>query len=1145
MRATSVEQRPTGIAGAGELPWGGHFGVFYVSQQELLEVLVPFIKTGLQNNELCSWEMEPPLTVAIAKQALAEAMPNLAEYVARGQIELIAPRPAPPASPSPPAESLDRRLDGAILAGFDGLRLVRPAAPGKPGSAPAVLGLGVGQRNIIAAFVYSRAGLAAADLMEVVQDHRFALVCSSGRWEVLAGSEARIARDALARSEVKLRSLFANMSEGFAFHRIVLDGQGRPCDYIFLEINPAFEHLTGLDARRAIGKRVTEILPGIDKDPTDWIGKYGRVALTGEPMQFESHAAPLGKWYAVSAFSPHKGYFAVTFADITDRKKAEAQRQEAEGRLLITLRSIGDAVVSTDTGGRVLMLNRVAEELTGYTQAEAAGRPLREVFNIINESSGEPAEDPVRKVIETGMIVGLANHTALVRRDGTRLSIADSAAPVRSEAGELLGVVLVFRDVTEERRAETALARSEEKYRNLFMNMTEEVHFWRLVRDQHGAIKTWRLVDANPPTLRTWGKRLDEIKGKTTDEIFGPGATEHYLPIVQKIMAEGVAHSYEDYFPNLDKYFRFTSIPLGSEHFITTGADISGIRRAMRLYEVLSRVNESIVRTHDEPSLFDQICQIVAEAAGYPLAWIGLLRGREIVPVASSGTASDYLQEIRVEVDGELGGGPTGTAVREDRVVVNHDFAANPATAPWRPPALEHGFRASAAIPLHREGKPIGALTLYASRPHAFDAEQLRLLEALCADVSYALDTITQERLRVEAEAELREANLQLADADRRKNEFLAVLSHELRNPLGPIANSLYILDHAPLDGDQAKRAKQILGRQVTQLSNLVNDLLDVTRIARNKVQLQKQRLALDEVVRRTVEDNRSHFERAGVQLELVEAPCPVMVVADGTRVAQVVSNLLQNAAKFTATGGCTRVSVSSEDGQAVLRVRDNGVGISSDNLARLFQPFMQAEHTLDRSKGGLGLGLALVKGLVELHGGTVSAHSDGLGKGTEFVVRFPLASDAPLRAESTHTRAVAARRRVLIIEDNIDAADSLRAALELGDHEIEVAYNGRDGLAKARVFGPEVVLCDIGLPGMDGFDVARAFRADEALQHTFLVALTGYALPEDVQRAQEAGFDRHLAKPPSIEKLQELLGVVPALPGPGSARARIEQVPP
>jgi PAS domain S-box-containing protein len=392
------------------------------------------------------------------------------------------------------------------------------------------------------------------------------------------------------------------------------------------------------------------------------------------------------------------------------------------------------------------------------------------------------------------------------------------------------------------------------------------------------------------------------------------------------------------------------------------------------------------------------------------------------------------------------------------------------------------------------------------------------------------ISTDITERKR--AEEALQRANLQLAEADRRKNEFLAILSHELRNPLAPIANSLYILERAADGGEQSNRAKQVISRQVAHLSDLVNDLLDVTRISRNKIQLQKESLELNEVVRRAVEDNQSLFERAGIHLDLTPAPRPVRVIADRTRVVQVVGNLLQNAAKFTLQGGCARVAVDVEANRAVVRVADDGVGIATENLAGLFQPFIQADHTLDRSKGGLGLGLALVKGLVELHGGSVSAYSEGLGKGTEVVVRLPLDGGVALESEAARLHLPRPRRRILIIEDNIDAAHSLREALELSDHEVAIAHDGPEGLAKARVFQPEVVLCDIGLPRMDGFEVARAFRADERLKGAFLVALSGYALPKDLQRASEAGFARHLAKPPGMEALEELLASVPVSHG-------------
>jgi PAS domain S-box-containing protein len=385
-----------------------------------------------------------------------------------------------------------------------------------------------------------------------------------------------------------------------------------------------------------------------------------------------------------------------------------------------------------------------------------------------------------------------------------------------------------------------------------------------------------------------------------------------------------------------------------------------------------------------------------------------------------------------------------------------------------------------------------------------------------------------------------------LREADRRKNDFLAVLSHELRNPLAPIRNSTYILERAAPGGSQAKRAIEVIDRQTGQLARLVDDLLDVTRITRNRIQLQRETIELNELVRRTMEDQRSLFEKSQVHLELHPAPRLVLVNGDWNRLAQILGNLLQNAAKFTPRGGETRIAISADAAEklAVIRVSDTGAGMAPEMVSRLFQPFSQADSTLDRSKGGLGLGLALVKGLVELHGGDVTAHSAGLGKGAEFVVRLPLAIEeaaAPQPGESVTRR----RRRVLVIEDNVDAADSLREVLEFREHEVAATYNGPEGVAKAREFCPDVVLCDIGLPGMDGYDVARAFRSDEALKGAYLVALSGYALPEDLQRAQEAGFDRHLAKPPSLEKLEELLGSLSVRRAVSAGRASGSRRPP
>jgi two-component system CheB/CheR fusion protein len=365
----------------------------------------------------------------------------------------------------------------------------------------------------------------------------------------------------------------------------------------------------------------------------------------------------------------------------------------------------------------------------------------------------------------------------------------------------------------------------------------------------------------------------------------------------------------------------------------------------------------------------------------------------------------------------------------------------------------------------------------------------------------------------------------ELREADRRKSEFIAVLSHELRNPLAAMRASLYVLERGATASSPTERVREAIDRQVDHLVRMVDDLLDVTRIARNKIALKRRTVDLREVVRETIEDHRLHLEEHGVRLETELASDAIYVNADGARMAQVVANLVSNAVKFTPPGGAATVSVSAEaGGAALLRVSDTGIGIDPALLSNLFQPFMQADRSLDRTGGGLGLGLALVKGLVDLHGGEVTAHSEGAGKGTTLVVRLPIAPEPAAESDRPATATPSSRRRVLIIEDDREVREGLRVALEIDDHVVAVARTGSEGLETARQFRPDVVLCDIGLPGMNGYEVARAFRADAELCTTFLVAVSGYAQAADLARAQDAGFDHHLAKPSTIPKIQEAI---------------------
>ncbi|HET9228307.1 MAG TPA: ATP-binding protein, partial [Thermoanaerobaculia bacterium] len=370
----------------------------------------------------------------------------------------------------------------------------------------------------------------------------------------------------------------------------------------------------------------------------------------------------------------------------------------------------------------------------------------------------------------------------------------------------------------------------------------------------------------------------------------------------------------------------------------------------------------------------------------------------------------------------------------------------------------------------------------------------------------------------------LKQVEEELKAADRRKDQFLAMLAHELRNPLAPIRNAAQVLQMPGLNPGRIEKARGMIDRQVAHMARLIDDLLDVSRISQGKILLRKEPLDLAALVRSTVEDHRELIEEADLSLVLDLPAEPVLMEGDPTRLAQALGNLLQNAVKFTGSGG--RVTVRLADGQdrAEIAVEDTGVGMEPEILDRLFQPFSQADQTLDRSRGGLGLGLALVKGLVELHGGSVVASSRGRDQGSAFTLRLPLRPGAasPVLAEPSEKPGESALR-ILVIEDNRDAADSLQILLDLSGHQAEVAYTGHDGVDAFRRFRPQVVLCDIGLPGgMNGYDVARALRAE--LPGTFLIALTGYGQEDDQRMAREAGFDRHMTKPVDPAALLQLL---------------------
>jgi signal transduction histidine kinase len=385
-----------------------------------------------------------------------------------------------------------------------------------------------------------------------------------------------------------------------------------------------------------------------------------------------------------------------------------------------------------------------------------------------------------------------------------------------------------------------------------------------------------------------------------------------------------------------------------------------------------------------------------------------------------------------------------------------------------------------------------------------------------------AVNRQNEELLRSEQEAQR-----QLREADRHKDEFLAILAHELRNPLAPILNTLHTLNQTSAQDPDSVQRRQILERQVRRIARLVDDLMDVSRISRGKVELRKERVDLAAVITRAVESTRPLLEARAHRLELALPPKPVWLEADPDRLEQVLANLLTNAAKYTEPGGQVRVLAEPEGGEVVLRVRDTGIGLAPEMLPRVFELFTQANPSPQGQQGGLGIGLTLVRSLVEMHGGTVQALSDGPGSGCEFVVRLPAAAAAAPRPDPAGTvpsQPMHRTLRVLLVDDHRDTAESLAMLLRLTGHEVSLAHDSPAAMQVARVFQPEAVLLDMELPGADGYQVGRQLRRLAGLERVLLVGITGQDGEEEQGRAGEAGFDHFLVKPVDLAALEALL---------------------
>ncbi|MDB5791692.1 MAG: hypothetical protein JWQ80_1716, partial [Massilia sp.] len=446
--------------------------------------------------------------------------------------------------------------------------------------------------------------------------------------------------------------------------------------------------------------------------------------------------------------------------------------------------------------------------------------------------------------------------------------------------------------------------------------------------------------------------------------------------------------------------------------------------------------------------------------------------------------------------------------------------------------------RSYLAVPVvGRSGTVLGGLFFGHPEPGVFTERTERIVAGVAAQAAVALDHArlyeAARKAALERDALLqseRAARVEAERLSRMKDEFLAMLAHELRNPLAPITTAAHLLKLGHLDAKAVRNASEIIARQAEHMTDLVNDLLDVSRVTRGLVSLEKEELDVNAVVAGALEQVRPLIESKRHSLTMELSGEPVHVLGDRTRLVQVLSNILNNAAKYTPPAGQIVLRVTATGEQVLVTVTDNGIGIEPDVLPYIFELFTQAERTPDRSQGGLGIGLALVKSLVALHGGTVDARSEAPGLGSEFEIRLPRI-DQPAAgdddAASDDRSARAAPLRVMVVDDNQDAAQMLATLLEVQGHAVSVEYDGRGALQRARLERPQVMLLDIGLPDTDGYALARQLRAMPELRGATLVALTGYGQDEDRRLAEEAGFDHHLVKPADLDQVMQIFATI------------------
>lgn len=753
-------------------------------------------------------------------------------------------------------------------------------------------------------------------------------------------------------------------------------------------------------------------------------------------------------------------------AQINERVESQRAAQAQAQQLQLTLMSIDDAVIVTDAAGQVQSMNPTAQRLTGWVEADASRRDVEELLRLQDDRSGAELPSPSRQALANDAVVKCTDAAVLVRQHAPPVSVEATAAPIHDAEGRVSGSVLVLQDVSDRRSADAALRESERELADFFHNANVGLHWV----GPDGVIER-----ANQEELRMLGYRADEYVGhplvefhedrRVAETILNTLKTGERLQgcAARLRCADG---SFKDVMIN-------SSVRTGSDgvrHVRAVTLDISDRVAADRTRALLAAVVESsadAIVTKGLDGIVTSWNSGAERLFGYTAAEAVGQHITFIIPAVYHEDEHELLRRIE---RGEKVPPFETTRVRKGGELVTVSLAVSPVR--------------------DSSGRVIGA-------------------SKVARDLSE----------RIAMETTLREAN-------RRKDEFLATLAHELRNPLAPMRHGLHLLAAPGADTGRLQQVTGILSRQLDHMVRLIDDLLDLSRINRDKLELQLAPVRLDAIVHQAVETVRPLIDQASHELVVNLPDETIYLDGDAVRLSQVMTNLLSNAAKFTNPGGRIVISATCVNERVHLRVRDTGIGIPKEKIERVFEMFAQGHDGVEQSRGGLGIGLTLVRRIVELHGGRIQLESDGAGMGTTAHVILPLGAAhenaAKRAADPLPTELMG--RRILVADDNRDSADTLAMLLTLRGAQTVTAYDGQEAVALFTADRPDIVLLDLGMPLVSGLDACRAIRLLPGGHDAVIVALTGWGQEQDRRRSHEAGFDGHLVKPVDVGALIVLL---------------------